>query len=255
MHPEGWRVSARTPVAVNPLLLASTAFVASAVEAVEAVTIVLAVGYTQGWAPALRGAAWACAALAVIVLVGGPALVYFIPLPILQLVIGLFLVLFGFTWLRKAIWRYARRKALHDENAIFAREVQALQMTRERRVGFATAFNAVLIEGLEIAVIVITLGAAAGGRFGWASLGAAAAALAVIAAGIALRKPFSRVPENAMKFVVGIMLVSFGSYWSGEGLGIPWRLGDATLFAILAAYIVASVALIGFLRRRRAVVA
>jgi uncharacterized membrane protein len=240
---------------MNPLLLAGTAFVASAVEAVEAVTIVLAVGYTQGWAPALRGAAWACAALAAIILVTGPALVHYVPLPILQLSIGLFLVLFGFTWLRKAIWRYCGRKALHDETAIFAQQMQTLQAVHERRVGFATSFNAVLIEGLEIAVIVITLGAAAGGRFGWASLGAAVAALAVIAVGIALRKPFASVPENAMKFVVGIMLVSFGTYWSGEGLGILWRLGDATLFVIVAVYVAASLALVALLRRRSAVIA
>jgi len=240
---------------VNPLLLAGTAFVASSVEAVEAVTIVLAVGYTHGWPPALRGAAWACGALAAIVLATGPALVRFVPLPVLQLGIGLFLVLFGFAWLRKAIWRYAGRKALHDESAIFARQTLALQSVHERRVGFATAFNAVLIEGLEIAVIVITLGAAAGGRFAWAVLGAVMAAVAVIALAIVLRKPFSRVPENAMKFLVGIMLVSFGTYWSGEGLSIPWRFGDATVFVILAGYAIASFILIAFLRRRTVAIA
>jgi uncharacterized membrane protein len=242
---------------MNPLLLAGTAFVASGVEAVEAVTIVLAVGFTQGWAPALRGAAWACAALAAIILATGPALVHFVPLPILQLIIGLFLVLFGFTWLRKAIWRYCGRKKLHDETAIFAQQMQTLEAVSERRIGFATAFNGVLIEGLEIAVIVITLGAAAGGRFGfaWASLGAAAAAIAVIAIGVVLRKPFSRVPENMMKFVVGIMLVSFGTYWSGEGLGVKWELGDATLFVILATYVAASFVLIALLRRRPAALA
>jgi len=236
---------------MHPLLLAGTAFVASAVEAVEAVTIVLAVGYTQGWASALRGAAWASIALAGIIVVAGPALVRFVPLAMLQLFIGLFLVLFGFTWLRKAIWRSSGRKALHDESAIFARELKALQSVHERRVGFATAFNAVLVEGLEVAIIVITLGAAAGGGFGWASLGAGLAGLVVIAVAIVLRRPFSRIPENTMKFVVGLMLVSFGTYWSGEGLHIPWQFGDATLVAIIAVYLLASFAMVAWLRRAR----
>ncbi|MBV8726619.1 MAG: hypothetical protein JO233_02445 [Candidatus Eremiobacteraeota bacterium] len=238
-------------MAVHPLLLAGTAFVASAVEAVEAVTIVLAVGYTQGWASALRGAAWACAALAAIIVVTGPALVHFVPLGALQLVIGLFLILFGFTWLRKAIWRACGRKALHDESAIFAREVEALKGAGEERIGFVTSFNGVLVEGLEIAIIVVTLGAAAGGSFAWASIGAAAAALAVIGIAIVLRRPFSRVPENLMKFVVGIMLLSFGTYWAGEGVGIDWPFRDAALLGIIAIYGLLSAALVALLRRLR----
>jgi len=240
---------------VHPLLLAGTAFVASAVEAVEAVTIVLAVGYTQGWTPALRGAAWACAALTAIILVTGPALVHFVPLGALQLVIGLFLILFGFTWLRKAIWRACGRKALHDETAIFAHQVETLTEDREQRLGFVTSFNGVLVEGLEIAVIVITLGAAASAGFVWASIGAAVATLGVIAVAIVLRRPFSRVPENLMKFVVGIMLVSFGTYWTGEGLQIVWPLGDVTLLIIIAINIFWSVVLVAWLRRLRPVTA
>ena len=240
---------------MHPLLLAVTAFVASAVEAVEAVTIVLAVGYTQGWNAALRGAAWACVALAVIIGITGPALVHFVPLGALQLVIGVFLVLFGFTWLRKAIWRACGRKALHDESATYAREVQTLSESGAKRIGFATSFNGVFIEGLEIAVIVITLGAAAGGRFAWASAGAAAAALAVIAVAVVLRRPFSRVPENTMKFVVGIMLVSFGTYWTGEGLGIAWPLHDLTVLAIIGIYVLASLVLVALLRYARPVAA
>ena len=236
---------------MHPLLLAGTAFVASAVEAVEAVTIVLAVGYTQGWAVALRGAAWACAALAAIIAITGPALVRFVPLGLLQLVIGVFLVLFGFTWLRKAIWRACGRKALHDENAAYAREVQALAGAGEGRIGFATSFNGVFIEGLEIAVIVVTLGAAARGGFAWASLGALGAALVVVAVAIVLRRPFSRVPENMMKFVVGIMLVSFGTYWTGEGLGVAWPFGDITLLLLIGIYVVASLALVALLRFER----
>ncbi len=236
---------------MHPLFLAGTAFVASTVEAVEAVTIVLAVGYTQGWSAALRGAAWACVALAAIIAIAGPALVHFVPLAALQLVIGLFLVLFGFTWLRKAIWRACGRKALHDESAIYERKVKALTDVSQRRLGFATSFNGVFIEGLEIAIIVITLGAAAGGGFTWASIGAAAAALVVIAVAFVLRRPFSRVPENTMKFVVGIMLVSFGTYWTGEGLRIVWPFGDVTLLLIIAIYILASLTLVALLRLAR----
>lgn len=235
---------------MHPLVLAATSFVASSVEAVEAVTIVLAVGYTQGWRPALAGAAWASLALLAIVGIFGPALLHYIPLSLLQLVIGLFLVLFGFTWLRKAIWRYSGRKALHDETAIYEREVAALRTAHETRVGFVTSFNAVLLEGLEIAVIVITFAAASTGGLIWASAGAAAAAIVVIAAGIVLRKPFSRVPENTMKFVVGVMLVSLGTYWGGEGLGIEWAWRDATLPLIVVLYVTASGLLVAMMRRR-----
>jgi len=240
---------------VHPLLLAGTSFLASTVEAVEAVTIVLAVGYTHSWRSALAGTAWALLALAVICGIGGPALVHFVPLGTLQLVIGLLLVLFGFTWLRKAIWRYSGRKALHDEDAIYAREVAALREAHEHRVGFATAFNAVLLEGLEIAVIVITFAASAAGGLLWSSIGAIAAVLIVVAAGIALRKPFSRVPENTLKFVVGIMLCSLGTYWGGEGLGVIWVFQDGTLLAIIATYLLVSFLLVQLLRRQMRVAA
>ncbi|GAC1497635.1 MAG: hypothetical protein NVS1B14_00090 [Vulcanimicrobiaceae bacterium] len=233
---------------MSPIVLAGTSFVASSVEAVEAVTIVLAVGYTQGWKPALAGTLWACVALAAIVLIFGPALIHFVPLWLLQLGIGLFLVLFGFTWLRKAIWRYAGRKALHDEEAIFEREVALLRAAHERRVGFATAFNAVLLEGLEIAVIVVTFAATTVGGLLWASAGAGAAAAVVVGVGIALRKPFSRVPENTLKFIVGIMLVSLGTFWGGEGLGIAWPLGDGALFTLVALYVLTAALLVRRLR-------
>lgn len=237
---------------MHPLLLAGTSFLASTVEAVEAVTIVLAVGYTHSWRSALAGTAWALLALAVICGIGGPALVHFVPLATLQLVIGLFLVLFGFTWLRKAIWRYSGRKALHDEDAIYAREVATLRAAHEHRVGFATAFNAVLLEGLEIAVIVITFAATAVDGLLWSSIGAIAAVLIVVAAGIALRKPFSRVPENTLKFVVGIMLCSLGTYWGGEGLGVIWVFQDVTLLAIIGIYLLVSFLLVQLLRRQQA---
>ncbi|MGZ3528626.1 MAG: COG4280 domain-containing protein [Vulcanimicrobiaceae bacterium] len=237
-------------------VVAGTTFLASALEFVEAATIVLAVGYTQGWRPALSGTVWALVVLGAIVAILGPALVTFVPLALLKLVIGLFLVLFGYTWLRKAIWRFAGRKALHDEEQIFEREVAELQAHIKdrdaRRVGFATAFNGVLLEGLEVAVIVITFAAAYSGALIWGTGGALAAALLVVLAAIVLRKPFARVPENLMGYVVGIMLLSFGTFWSGEGLGLRWWNGEATLLWIVGAYIVASIVLIGLLRAPQA---
>lgn len=237
---------------MNNWLLAGTTFLASVVEAVEAVTIVLAVGYTQSWRSALSGSAWAAATLAAIVIIFGPALVRFVPLAALQLVVGLFLVLFGFTWTRKALWRYSGRKALHDETAIFEREVAHLKEialeTKAEKVGFATSYNAVLLEGLEVAVIVITFGSAHANGLLWSATGALAACAIVGLGGFFLRKPFSAVPENTLKFAVGTMLLSFGTYWSGEGLGILWWYGDATLGAIIAVYLLASFILIRVLR-------
>ncbi|MDP9016985.1 MAG: TMEM165/GDT1 family protein [Candidatus Eremiobacteraeota bacterium] len=234
---------------MHPLLLAGTSFIASLVEAVEAVTIVLAVGYTQGWRAALTGSAWALATLTAIIVILGPALIHFVPLATLQLVIGLFLVLFGFTWLRKAIWRYSGRKALHDEEAIYAREVAELKAAHEKRVGFVTAYNAVLLEGFEIVIIVVTFAAATPGGFLWASIGAIVATLLVVIAGVVLRKPFSQVPENTMKFIVGVMLCSLGTFWSGEGLGVVWAFKDITLVALVGLYVLVSVALIALTKR------
>ncbi len=225
---------------MNPWLVASTAFFASAVEAVEALTIVLAVGATRSWRSALGGAAWGFVTLAALVLGLGPAIVAYIPFAALKIVIGLFLLLFGLAWLRKAILRYSGRKALHDEAAIYDRQVQALAgapaAAGRDRLGFVTAYNAVLLEGLEVVAIVLTVGASSRAALVWAGGGAAVAAAVVIAAGFALRTPFARVPENALKFVVGVMLTAFGTYWAGEGLGIAWWHGDAALPLIVGAY-------------------
>lgn len=240
---------------MNGWVLAGTTFLASALEFIEAATIVLAVGYTQGWRVALTGMAWALLALGAIVGIFGPALVIYVPLRWLQLAIGLFLVLFGYTWLRKAIWRYAGRKALHNEEAIFEREVAELRAigraSDARRVGFATSFNGVLLEGLEVAVIVVTFGAANAAALGWSIVGAGIAAVLVAGTAFALRRPFSRVPENAMGFVVGIMLLSFGTFWSGEGAGITWWSGEGTLVWIVCLYLAASGLLVALLRRPR----
>lgn len=227
---------------------AGTTFLASALEFVEAATIVLAVGYTAGWRTALSATAWAIGVLVLITGLLGPALVYWVPLNYLKIAIGVFLTLFGYTWLRKAIWRYAGRKAMRDEEAAFHAEIADLR-AHERRYAFATAFNGVLLEGLEVAVIVITFSAARVGTFVWAAAGALAAAVLVAGAAVLLRHPFSRVPENAMGFIVGIMLLSFGTFWSGEGIGLHWWQGEATLVWIVGAYLACALLLIAAWKR------
>ena len=240
---------------MNGWTLAGTSFLASGVEAVEAMTIVLAVGVARSWPVALRGAAGALAVLALIVALFGP-LLHLIPIDQLKLVVGIFLTLFGLAWLRKAILRYAGRKALRDEDAAFAREVSALRAAEDLqadRIGLVTAFKAVLIEGLEVAIIVVTFGAASTAALGWSAAGAAAAVVLVVALGVALKHPASRVPENTMKFVVGIMLTSFGTFWTGEGLGIAWWGSDLSLLILAAFYLAVSSVLVTVARAPRAV--
>lgn len=239
---------------MNGWLLAGTSFLASAVEAVEALTIVLAVGVTRSWRPALSGTAWGLATLAAIVIVLGPAIVIYVPFAVLRTGIGIVLLVFGLAWLRKAILRYSGRKALHDEAAIYAREVRALRGTAPvagaaDRASFATAYNAVLLEGLEVAVIVLTFGAASPAALRWSGLGALAAVLIVAGTGVALRRPLARVPENLLKFVVGIMLTSFGTFWCGEGLGIRWWRDDWSLPVVILAYLAVSAGTIAVARR------
>jgi len=233
---------------MTPWIAAGTTFVASALEFVEAATIVLAVAYTAGWRVALGATGWALAVLAVLTGLLGPALVRYVPLTTLQIAIGIFLTLFGYTWLRKAIWRYSGRKAMRDEDAAFNAEVEELRR-HEKRFAFASAFNGVLLEGLEVAIIVITFSADRAGTFVWAASGALAAGALVALAAAVLRHPFSRVPENAMGFIVGIMLLSFGTFWSGEGLGLQWWAGEATLAWIIALYGIAAFVLIALWRR------
>ncbi len=234
---------------MTPWVAAFTTFTASSLEFVEAATIVLAVAYSAGWRTALAAAGWAIAALIAICAIFGPALVTFVPIAILQTVIGIFLLLFGYSWLRKAIWRYAGRKALRNEVSAYDKELAALQAHHERRYAFATAFNGVLLEGLEVAVIVVTFAAEKKGAFLWASGGALAAGLLVAGAAAVLRRPLSKIPENAMGFVVGVMLCSFGTFWSGEGLGLTWWSGDSALVWIVGAYAIAAFLLIPLLRK------
>jgi uncharacterized membrane protein len=234
--------------------LAISVFFACAVEAVEAFTIVLAVGSSRHWSSALLGVGAALVALVAVVALTGPALVT-LPIDVLRLLVGGLLLIFGLQWLRKAILRAAGAKALHDELAIFAEEREAAVLAPTAAgfdsYAFAISFKAVLLEGLEVAFIVVTFGA----NRGEIPLAAAAAALAVIAvllAGIAARAPLARVPENALKFAVGVLLSTFGVFWSTEGAGAHWPGGEAALAPLLLLILVASLAMVRDLRTRRA---
>jgi uncharacterized membrane protein len=211
------------------------AFLASLVEFVEALTIVLAVGVTRGWRSAGTGTIAGVAVLAIAVVALGP-LLHTVPIAALQLVVGIMLLFFGMRWLRKAILRYAGVIALHDEAKIFERERASLGASTQSvsidAVGALTAFNAVVLEGLEVVFIVIAVGATAG-TLGYASAGAALAGVVVIGAGLLARGPLSQVPENALKFAVGIMLSGFGVFWTGEGLRYRWPGDELSLLAIV----------------------
>ncbi len=216
----------------------SAAFVASIVEVVEAFTIVLAVGTTRGWRPAIAGTAAALLVLALIVLILGPALQY-IPIHVLQLVVGVLLLLFGMGWLRKAILRSAGVLPMHDEIEAFAEETSELETQvgapkTLQWIAAIAAFKAVLLEGLEVAFIVVAIGAGKG--LLWeASLGAIAACALVLIVGVVVHKPLAQIPENTLKFGVGVMLSAFGVFWTGEGMGIEWP--GADLFLLLLALI------------------
>jgi uncharacterized membrane protein len=219
----------------------SAAFLASLVEVVEAFTIVLAVATLRGWRPAVLGTTAGLAVLAGIVVLLGPLLDR-VPITSLQLAIGILLLLFGMGWLRKASLRAAGVIPLHDEEAIFAAEAAELTeeaYRRRRNFGWAagvTAFKAVLLEGLEVVFIVIAVGAGRGLLMP-ASLGALAACALVLAVGAVIHRPLSRVPENTLKFGVGVMLSAFGVFWTGEGLGIPWPGQDLALLLFAAMFL------------------
>jgi uncharacterized membrane protein len=237
------------------VFLVLSAFLASAVEMVEALTIVLASGIARGWRSSLIGMAAAVLALAVVVAALGPALTV-IPLNALRLVVGGLLLTFGLQWLRKAILRASGFKALHDEDAIFARELEEAR-TAERLerggvdwYGFTLSFKGVLLEGLEVAFIVITFGSTQG-SIPLAAVGAAAALVLVAGVGVAVRAPLARVPENTLKFAVGVMLTTFGIFWSTEGAGGSWPGSDAALFGVLAFVIALSALFVAVLRRRK----
>ncbi len=224
----------------------ASAFLASSVEAVEALTVVLAVGVVRGWPSALLGTSAAIGVLVVVVAVFGVALAS-IPIALLQIVVGGLLLLFGLRWLRKAMLRAAGVIARHDENAAYESEVLALRdcgvplpsHTRWDAIAMVTAFKAVTLEGVEVIVIVIGLGAVQG-MLAAASLGALAACLLVVVAGVLLHRPLARVPENTLKFAVGIVMTAFGLFWFGEGIGSHWPTDDGAILGLIAILAAAS---------------
>lgn len=235
------------------------AFLASIVEFVEALTIVLAIGTTINWKSSLWGVVAGFATLTVLVAVFGSTIVLFVPMNILRIVVGFILILFGIQWLEKAILRYTGLKAKHDEAKIYETHRQEYGIMLEdhskfSKFGFLTSFKSVLLEGLEVAVIVITFGLTGTTNpfQGISTTGFAAlmALLIVMVLGVVVRKPLTNIPENTLKFMVGIMLVTFGTFWSGEGLGIAWPLSDLFLIVLMAFYLLLCLFLIGWISRR-----
>ncbi len=222
----------------STVVLVGAVFLASAVEMVEALTIVLAVGHVRGWRSAFRGVAVALLALGALVGAFGPALVH-VPLDALRLVVGCILLIFGMQWLRKAMLRSSGRKAKHDEDAIYRATVAQLEAQgaspKHDQVAFVIAFKGVFLEGLEIVITVLTLGTSAH-RLGLAVIVAAIAVVLVGVVGVVVAKQLSSVPENAMKMTVGVMLVSYGTFWTGEGLHVRWPGGDTTLLVLVVLY-------------------
>ena len=218
----------------------TSSFLASGVEVVEAATIVLAVGVTRGWRSTWLGVGAAALSLAAMVFVLGPALDRLIPLGALRVVIGTLLLIFGLQWLRKAMMRYMGLRERHDENAVYAREISTLRAGPAATPGmdwtaFTVAFKGVLLEGLEVVFIVLTFGLTAGDVTP-ALFGAIGAAIVVVAIAIVVRQPLSRVPENTLKFVVGLMLTAFGTFWAGEGVGLQWPGEDLAILGLMGFY-------------------
>ena len=237
----------------SAVIVVVAAFLACAVEAVEALTVVLAVGVTRGWRSTLIGAGLATLVLAAVVAALGPALSS-MPIDALRLVVGVLLLVFGLQWLRKAILRASGYKALRDEAALYRTEMEEARAARKNTgagmdwYAFTLAFKGVFLEGLEVAFIVLTLGTSHG-SIPLAALGAGVAMLMVGVAGVLLHQPLSRVPENAMKFSVGLMLATFGIFWSAEGAGIQWPGADLAILGILGFLTLASFSLVFMFRR------
>jgi uncharacterized membrane protein len=243
---------------MHDLLLVLSVFLASIVEGVEALTIVLAIGTTRGWRSTWYGVAAATVVLGVFVAILGPALTL-IPINALRIVVGGLLLTFGLQWLRKAVLRASGFKPLHDEAAIFDRTSAAsknVKRTDRKAViddwyAFTISFKGVLLEGLEVAFIVVTFGASQGST-PLAVVAAGLAVLVVVVLGLKVHKPLSNIPENTLKFVVGIMLTSFGIFWGSEGAGIRWPGSDTALFGVILLVAVMAVTQVAWLKRRRA---
>ena len=243
-------------VGVGGVFLVAASFLASTVEMVEALTIVLAVGISRGWRSTWLGILSALVSLAAIVALLGPALTL-MPIQWLRLVVGGLLLVFGLQWLRKAILRASGYKALHDEETIYREQMAAAQSVRggvRARMdpyAFTLAFKGVFLEGLEVVFIVLTFGGSQH-NVPLAAIGAAAAVILISAVGLFVRKPLSQVPENTMKFGVGVMLTTFGLFWGGEGVGVIWPGADAAIVALLALSLGFSLICVSVLKRRRA---
>src|SRR5216684_844389 len=233
------------------------AFLAASVEFVEAFTLVLVAGITVNWRSSIVGALAALATLAVIIATLGVAIITYVPLEVLRFVIGFLLLLFGLKWLKNAIQRYSGLKFLHDEEAIYAANLAQARArgeavgTRLDPFGVLLSYKSVLLEGLEVAFIVISFGGSGANGIGLAALGAAVAGLLVIGVGLLVQTPLKQIPENTLKFIVGIMLTTFGTFWSGESFGITWPFSDLFLLLLAALYLVASVLLITAIKRRK----
>ncbi len=233
--------------------LALSVFLACAVEAVEALTIVLAVGYTRSWRSTFTGVGAAIAVLAAVTGVLGPALTS-LPINVLRVVVGGLLLVFGLQWLRKAILRASGYKALHDEAENFAQERAAASGAGSVADGFdaysfTVAFKGVFLEGLEVIFIVLTFGANQH-RVDLAAIAAGVAVAVVVVTGLVVHAPLSRVPENTMKFGVGVMLTSFGMFWGAEGAGAHWPGSDASLLVLIPGTLILALLMVGFTRRR-----
>jgi len=233
------------------LLTFGAAFLGSAVESVEALTIVLAVGLTRGWRAPLYGTLAALVLLGVLVTVFGQLIVTRVPELTLKLIIGTLLVLFGLRWLHKAVLRSAGVVAMHDEEHAYARAVSSLQGEASGRrdwIGFTLALKGVFLEGLEVVFIVIAVGGTSGGLH-IAVAGGLLAMIVVAAAGYIVKRPLARVPENTLKYAVGVILTSIGTFWAGEGMGAVWPLDFVSIGVLAALYFVASRAAIVVIRR------
>ncbi len=240
----------------STVVLVLAVFAASLVEMVEALTIVVAAGVSRGWRSALEGAAAAAAVLGVLVLAVGVPLIRYVPIDSLRVVVGALLLVLGLSWLRKAILRSSGHKALHDEDKIYADTVAELDSGDEAAarsgggrdgVGFAVAFKGVFLEGMEVVLIVISLGAAQN-RLGLAALAAGAAVVLVGIVGLLVARQLSEVPENTIKTLVGVMLTSFGVFWVGEGAGVNWPGGDLAIPVLAGFFVVVYFALTAFMR-------
>lgn len=228
-------------------LVVLATFLAAAVEWVEALTIVLAVGSFKSWRSSFTGMVLAIVALVALVLLFGVTLTAYVPIALVRTWVGVFLLLFGLKWLYKAILRSSGLKALHDEAATFAETRDQLQTSKDHWIGVATSFNGVFLEGLEVVFIVIALGGL--NSIPAASAGAIASLAVVAVVGVIFRAPLTQVPENTMKYVVGIMLTAFGTFFAGEGIGVTWWRDDLSILPLIAVYGIASLALVQFLKQ------